>query len=312
MIEVYDTIIIGGGPAGLSAALYASRAMLNTLVIEVGLYGGQMATTTEVDNYPGVAEGITGPELAMRMKEQAMGFGTKFIEDTVQEVSLLGKIKEVRGLEGKYLAKTVIIASGASPRLAGFKGEEDFRARGVSYCATCDGFFFRGKKVVVIGGGDSALQEAIFLTKFASQVTVIHRRDEFRASKSLVEKARKDEKIHFLLNSVVEEATGDEKIDTLRIRNVKENKLEEHHVDGCFVFVGLIPNSQMFKGILDMNENGQLITDVEMRTSIPGVFAAGDIREKSLRQVVTATADGAIAATNAETYISNNFNEGMK
>lgn len=303
MSEIYDTIIIGGGPAGLSAALYASRSKLKTLVIEVGLYGGQLATTTEVDNYPGIS-GITGPELAEKMKEQSEEFGTEFKEDTVTEVSLNEKIKEIQCSNGKYLTKTVIIASGSSYRMAGFKGEEKFRGRGVSYCATCDGFFFKDKDIMVIGGGDSALKEAVFLTKFASKVTVIHRRDEFRASRFHVEEADKNEKIHFLMDSVVEEALGKDMLEALKIKNIKNDTTQIYPTDGCFVFIGSSPNTQLFKGVLDINERGYLITDNEMRTNIPGVFAAGDVREKSLRQAITAASDGAIAATNADIYIS--------
>lgn len=305
MEHIYDTIIIGGGPAGLSAGLYASRSRLDCLVIERGKYGGQAATTDEIVNYPGSIEECTGPTLIKRMKTQAEQFGTKFIKDTVEDISLDCDIKTVRCKKETYNAKTIIIATGAYPRLAGFKKEGALRGKGVSYCATCDADFFTELDVAVNGGGDSAITEAIYLTKFADSVTVIHRRDQLRACKSLQEKAFANPKMKFIYDSVIDEAIGDEILEGLMVRNIKTDEVQTLKVDGCFVFVGYIPISEIFKDKIKMNKKGYIITDDEMVTNIPGVFAAGDIRVKSLRQVITAAADGAIAATSAEVYIAN-------
>lgn len=304
MAHVYDTIIIGGGPAGLSAGLYASRSRMDTLLIERAKYGGQVTTTDEIENYPGSIEDTTGASLSERMRKQAEEFGTKFVKDEIQEVQLEGSIKVVKGRKETYEAKTIIIATGANPRLSGFKNENELRGRGVSYCATCDADFFTDLDVAVIGGGDSAITEAIYLTKFAETVTVIHRRDSLRAAKSLQEKAFANSKIKFIWDSVVDEAIGDEILEGLVVRNVKTGEKTNVKFDGCFVFVGYNPISQLFEGKINMDKNGYIITDEDMRVNIPGVYAAGDIRVKSLRQVITAAADGAIAATTAEAYIS--------
>ena len=304
MSHVYDAIIIGGGPAGLSAALYASRGKLDTLLIERAKFGGQAATTADLENYPGSITDCTGPALIARMKEQAESFGTKFKKDEIKEVQLEGEIKTLSGKKGTYQGKTIIIATGAFPRLAGFKNEGKLRGRGVSYCATCDADFFTDLDIAVIGGGDSALTEALYLTKFGESVTIIHRRDQFRGAKSLVDRVKDNPKINLIYDSVVEEAVGDEILEKLVLRNVKTNELKELEVNGCFVFVGFLPISQLFKGKLDMTERGDIITDEDMRTNIPGVFAAGDVRKKVLRQVVTASADGAQAATSAEAYLN--------
>jgi len=308
MEHIYDTIIIGGGPAGLSAGLYASRSRLDTLIIERAKYGGQATTTDELDNYPGSAEECTGTSLSKRMKQQAEEFGTQFVKDEVIEVVLEGDIKEIKCKKETYKAKTIIIATGAYPRLGGFKNEIELRGKGVSYCATCDADFFTDLDIAVLGGGDSALSEAIYLAKFGETVTVIHRRDELRGAKSLQEKAFKNPKIKFIWDSVAVEAKGEEILEGLVIKNVKTNELSELKVDGCFVFIGYLPISELFKGMINMNDRGDVITDEEMRTNIPGVYAAGDIREKLLRQVITAAADGAIAATHAEHYIEDKFN----
>ena len=305
MANIYDTIIIGGGPAGLSAGLYAARSKMNTLVIERAKFGGQATTTDELENYPGSMENCTGSILSERMRKQAEEFGTKFAIDDVVDVDLTGDIKTIKGKKETYEAKTIIIATGANPRLGGFKRETELRARGVSYCATCDADFFTELDVAVIGGGDSAITEAIYLTKFADHVTVIHRRDSLRAAKSLQEKAFNNPKISFIWNSSVEEAFGDEILEGLLIKNKLNGETSELKVDGCFVFVGYDPISQLFEGKLNL-EKGYIVTDEDMRTSVPGVFAAGDIRKKSLRQVITAAADGAIAATTAEAYIEEN------
>ena len=307
MSKIYDTIIIGGGPAGLSAGLYASRGKMSTLLIERGKFGGQAATTEELENYPGSVEDCTGPSLIERMRKQAEGFGVEFVKDEVLEVELNEKIKKVKCKKGEFEAKTLIIATGAYPRLAGFKNEMELRGKGVSYCATCDADFFTELEVAVIGGGDSAITEALYLTKFADKVTIIHRREGFRAAKYLVEKAQKHPKIDFILDTVVDEAKGDEILEGLVLKNVKTGQLSDFRVDGCFVFTGYLPISELFKDKVKMNDRGDIITDEDMKCDIPGVFAAGDIREKSLRQVITAAADGAIAATSAEKYIEEVF-----
>ncbi len=305
MEHIYDTIIIGGGPAGLSAGLYASRSRLDSLIIERGKFGGQAAITDELANYPGSIEECTGPKLIKRMRTQAEEFGTKFAKDTVENILLEGEIKTVKCKKETYKAKTIIIATGAYPRLAGFKNENELRGKGISYCATCDADFFTELDVAVNGGGDSAITEAIYLTKFADSVTVIHRRDELRACKSIQEKAFANPKIKFIYDSVIDEAEGDEILEGLKVRNVKTGEVQKVKVDGCFVFVGYIPISEIFKGKVNMDESGYVMTDDDMVTNISGVFAAGDIRVKSLRQVITAAADGAIAATSAEVYIAN-------
>lgn len=304
MAHIYDTIILGGGPAGLSAALYAGRGKLDTLLIEKGSYGGQVATTYEVDNYPGADIGITGPELSDKMRKQAEAFGTKFMKTEVLSVELTGKIKKVVTKTGEIEGKTVIIATGATPRTIGFKGEDELRGRGVSYCATCDADFFTDLEIAVIGGGDSAIQEALYLTKFGSKVTIIHRRQGFRAAQYLVDKARANEKIEFLLDTVVEEAyEAGGVLSGLKVKNVLSGEVSDFKVDGVFVFVGYEPISALFKGQVDMNTFGEIRTDAYMRTNLPGVFAAGDIRETTIRQVITAAADGAVAAVSCEKYL---------
>lgn len=311
---VYDVIIIGGGPAGLSAGLYAARAKMSTLIIEKEAFGGQIVTTEDVENYPGSIVDPTGPTLIARMVEQAEEFGAKKISDTIKEVDLTNKIKLVKGEKEEYQGKTIIIATGAVPRLIGCPGEKELTGRGVSYCATCDAAFFEELEVFVMGGGDSAVEEAIYLTKFARKVTVIHRRDELRAAKSIQEKAFKNPKIDFMWDTVITEVKGDGMLESFIVKNVKTGEEKELFPDeddgafGIFVFVGTLPATGLFDGLIDM-ENGYIITDDNMKTNQPGVFAAGDNRVKSLRQVVTATADGAIAAVQAEKYIEENFEE---
>jgi thioredoxin reductase (NADPH) len=307
MSQIFDTIIIGGGPAGLSAGLYAARSRMKTLLIERAKYGGQATTTDELENYPGSIEDCTGTSLSQRMRKQAEEFGTEFVKDEVVDVQLEGDVKTIKCRKGEYQAKTIIIATGATPRLGGFKNEIELRGKGVSYCATCDADFFTDLDIAVIGGGDSAITEAIYLAKFGETVTVIHRRDSLRAAKSLQEKAFNNPKIRFIWDSVPLEAKGEEILESLVIKNVKTEEITELPVNGCFVFVGYLPISELFRGKITMTERGDIITDEEMRTNIPGVFAAGDVREKSLRQVITAAADGAIAATNAEHFIEGNL-----
>ncbi|NLN48551.1 MAG: thioredoxin-disulfide reductase [Clostridiales bacterium] len=303
MDNIYDVAIIGGGPAGYSAGLYASRGKLNTVIIEKGKWGGQAATTEELENYPGSILEPSGPKLMERMKEQAESFGTKFINGEVVGLEIDDKVKILKLTEGEIKANTIIIATGAEHVSLGAPGEMELRGKGVSYCATCDADFFTELEVVVIGGGNTAVEEAIYLTKFADKVSVVHRRDEFRASKSAVDKALTNEKIHVIWNSVVEEIYGDGIVEGIKLKNVKTGEITDYPTDGVFVFVGTRPISGFAKGLIDMDERGYIITDENMRTSADGVFAAGDIRVKLLRQVITAAADGAIAAISAEKYI---------
>lgn len=311
MSKIYDVIVLGAGPAGLTAGLYAGRSRLSTLIIEKGQDGGQIAITDEIENYPGQqVEGESGPSLIARMSEQAKKFGAERCSDLIKSVELEGDVKKLVGAKGEYLAKTVIIATGAFPKPIGCENEGKFTGKGISFCATCDASFFEDFEVYVVGGGDSAVEEAMYLTKFARKVTIIHRRNELRAAKSIQEKAFKNEKLHFMWDTVVTKVDGDELLSSMTVKNVKTGELttieadEEDGLFGLFGFIGYNPNSKLFEGMIDM-ENGYIKTDDNMHTNIPGVFAAGDIRVKSLRQVVTAAADGAIAAMQAEHYVSN-------
>lgn len=309
MEKIYDVIIIGAGPAGLSAGIYAGRSKLDTLIIEKEKDGGQIVITSEIENYPGGIEEETGPSLVGRMVHQANHFGTDKVYDTVLDVELEGEVKKIICKNGEYFAKTVILATGAFPRPIGCPGERQLVGKGVSYCATCDGALFEDMDIYVIGGGDSAVEEALYLSKFGRKVTIVHRRDELRAAKSIQEKAFANPKIEFLWDTVVTELKGDGLLESMVVKNVKtgeENEIlapEEDGTFGVFVFVGFVPQTNLFEGKVKM-DNGYILTDDEMKTNIPGVFAAGDIRKKPLRQVVTAAADGAVAATQAEKYIA--------
>lgn len=315
MENLYDVIIIGCGPAGLSAGLYSARAKMKTLILEKGKTGGQIVTTNEVANYPGSIKDATGPSLTARMVEQADEFGAVRKMDSVVSVDFSGKIKVVKCEKEEYRAKSVIIATGATPRKLGVPGEIELTGKGVSYCATCDADFFTDLEVFVIGGGDSAVEEAMYLTKFARKVIVVHRRDALRAAKSIQDKAFKNKKIEWIWNSEIAEIKGEGIVESIVIKNRETGELKEHnaHEDdgtfGIFPFVGYLPLSDVFKELIDMDDRGYLITDENMNTNIDGVFAAGDIRQKSLRQVVTAVADGAIAAVQAEKYIEDAFHE---
>ena len=308
-MKIYDVIIIGAGPAGLAAAIYAGRARLSTLLIEKDAVGGQIVITSEIENYPGGIEHETGPSLIGRMVAQVDHFGAERISDTIIDVELEPKTKIVKGHKGEYHGKTVIIATGAYPRPIGCPGERELVGKGVSYCATCDANFFEDFEVYVVGGGDSAVEEAIYLTKFARKVTIVHRRDELRAAKSIQERAFANPKIAYMWDSVVEELKGDGILTSMVVKNVKTGELREIEADeedgtfGVFVFVGFVPNTDLFVGKVEM-DGAYIPTDDEMRTNIPGVFAAGDLRVKLLKQVVTAAADGAIAAVAAEHYIN--------
>lgn len=305
----YDVAIIGAGPAGLAAGIYAARAVLKTAVFEKLGEGGQLAITNEIENYPGAPEHSSGPSLTGRMAEQARSFGVEFIRDDIADVELSGGVKTLKGRSADYNAKTVIIATGGKARPIGCPGETELTGKGVSYCATCDAGFFRDLEVFVIGGGDAAVEEAIYLTKFARKVTIVHRRDELRAAKSIQEKAFANPNLEYLWDTVVEEIMGDGIVESIRFKNIKTGQVWEHTADeedgtfGVFPFIGFDPVSGLFKGKVDMDPQGYIITDENMRTSVPGVFAAGDVRVKTLRQVVTAAADGAIAAVQAEKYI---------
>lgn len=315
MSNVYDLVIIGGGPAGLAAGLYGARAKMKTLIIEKQKYGGQIVITHEVANYPGSVENATGPSLIARMIEQCNEFGAERISDEITGFDFNNDIKVIKGKNAEYQAKAVIIASGANPRKLGCPGEKELTGKGVSYCATCDADFFQDMEVFVIGGGDTAVEEGMYLTKFARKVTLVHRREELRAAKSIQEKAFKNPKMEFMWNTTVEELKGDGILETAVFKNTKTGELtefnapEEDGTFGVFVFTGYIPQGEIFRGTLDMDETGYFITDDNMNTNIPGVFAAGDCRVKSLRQVVTATADGAIAAVQAEKYVESKFAE---
>ena len=314
MSKVYDVIILGAGPGGLAAGLYAGRSRLSTLVIEKGQDGGQIAITDDIENYPGqMVEGESGPSLIARMTQQVEKFGAERVADTINAVDFSGEIKILKSAKNEYQAKNVIIATGAYARPIGCKGEAEFRGKGVSYCATCDANFFEDLEVFVVGGGDSAVEEAMYLTKFARKVTIIHRRDELRAAKSIQEKAFANPKIEFFWDSVVEELGGDDILQWMKVKNVKTGEVrtveadEEDGMFGVFGFIGTVPNSKLFEGILDMDERGYIRTDEGMHTNIPNVYAVGDVRIKSLRQVVTAAADGAIAAVQVERSLSDYF-----
>ena len=308
-MKLYDVIIIGAGPAGLAAAIYAGRARLSTLLIEKDATGGQIVITSEIENYPGGVEHETGQSLISRMLAQSDHFGTERVSDTIVDVDLDAKTKIVKGQKGEYHGKTVIIATGAQPRPIGCPGEKELIGKGVSYCATCDANFFEDFEVYVVGGGDSAVEEAIYLAKFARKVTIIHRRDELRAAKSIQERAFANPKIDYMWDSVVEELKGDGILTSMVVKNIKTGELREIKADeedgtfGVFVFVGFLPNTGLFADKVKM-DGAYIPTDDDMKTNVPGVFAAGDLRVKSLRQVVTAAADGAIAATAAEHYIN--------
>ncbi len=305
MAEVYDLAIIGGGPAGLTAYLYAARARLNTVLIEKLSPGGQVLVTDFVENYPGFPEGLPGWELMEKFKAQVEKLGFNQVLDEVVKLEIENNLKKLHLASGKHLlARTVIIATGATPHKLGVPGEKELTGKGVSYCATCDGPFFRDQIVAVVGGGNTAVQEAIFLTKFVRKVFLIHRRDQLRAQKILQERAFANEKIEFIWNSVVEEIIGKEKVEAVKIKNRKTGEEKILKVDGVFIFIGIRPQSEFVKDLLKLDERGFIVTDCEMRTEIPGVFAAGDVRSKACRQIVTAAGDGATAAYMAEHFLA--------
>lgn len=305
MPELYDVAVIGSGPAGMTAGIYASRALLNTIIFEKNAYGGLMALTDKLENWPG-EKSIAGYELAEKMHAQALDLGCKFVSEEVLKIEKTGEKQfSIKTSSGSgFSAKTVIYAAGSVPRKAGIPGEQEFTGSGVSYCAVCDGAFYRGLKVAVLGGGDSALKEALYLTKFAEKVTIIHRREEFRAEKITQNEVRSNPKIDFILNSVAERIEGKDFVEKIIVKNVKTGELSELAVDGVFVFLGYIPETKPVEELVKLAESGHILTDSECRTSTDGLFAAGDIREKLVRQVSTAVGDGAIAAVAAEHYLS--------
>ena len=300
---MYDTIIIGAGPAGMTAALYAARSNLKVALIEGGLPGGQMNNTSDIENYPGYAN-ISGPELAEKMFEPLENLGVEHLYGFVENVEDHGKFKKVVTDDQVYETRTVIVATGSKHRLLGVPGEEKLNSRGVSYCAVCDGAFFRDQDLLVVGGGDSAVEEAIFLTRFAKSVTIVHRRDELRAQKVLQDRAFANDKIKFIWDSVVKEIKGENRVESVVIENVKTNQVTEHAFGGVFIYVGLDPVSDFTKGLQIQDESGWIVTDDHMKTSVAGVFAVGDVRQKDLRQVTTAVGDGAIAGQEAYKYIT--------
>jgi thioredoxin reductase (NADPH) len=302
--DVENVIIIGSGPAGWSAAIYTARADLRPLLITGNEMGGQIALTTDVENFPGF-DAITGPELVERMQKQSERFGTEVLIDYVTEIDVDASPFTVKTASGRvFQTKAIIAATGASPRRMGVPDEERLTGRGVSYCATCDGFFFRGKDIVVVGGGDSALQESLFLTKFASKVRVIHRRDQLRAGATLQRRARENPKIEFVWNSVVESVNGANKVESITVKNVVTGEVQEMATDGVFVYIGHLPNNQLFRDKLAMDEEGYLITDKLMRTSVPGIFAAGEIQDHRFKQAATSAGQGVAAAMEVEKYLA--------
>ena len=300
---MYDTIIIGAGPAGMTAALYAARSNLKVALIEGGLPGGQMNNTSDIENYPGYAN-ISGPELAEKMFEPLENLGVEHLYGFVKNIEDHGDVKKVITDDEEFETRTVIVATGSKHRLLGVPGEEELNSRGVSYCAVCDGAFFRDQDLLVVGGGDSAVEEAIFLTQFAKTVTIVHRRDELRAQKVLQERAFANEKINFIWDSVVKEIKGENRVESVVIENVKTNQVTEHAFGGVFIYVGLDPVSDFTKDLQIQDESGWIVTDDHMKTSVTGVFAVGDVRQKDLRQVTTAVGDGAIAGQEAYKYIT--------
>jgi thioredoxin reductase (NADPH) len=305
-IEQWDILILGGGPAGLTAGLYAARGAMKTLLIEKLVAGGQAATTEWVDNYPGFPEGISGPELAEKMATQAVRFGLEIQYEEIQGLEVVEgspRLFQVQTDKGTYRALAVILSLGADWNKLGVPGEEALRGRGVSYCATCDGPFFKDQEVVVVGGGDTAVEEGTYLTKFVSKVNIVHRRDRLRAVPIIQERAFANPKVEFIWNSVVDAIEGQQGVERLRLRDVKTGRTWEKSCAGVFIFVGMVPNTQFLKGIVDMDEQGYIVTDNDMQTSMAGIFACGDCRKKLLRQVITACGEGATAAFAGQHYV---------
>ncbi|KKE79644.1 thioredoxin-disulfide reductase [Oceanobacillus caeni] len=301
--RIYDVIIAGAGPAGMTAAVYASRANLSTLMIERGIPGGQMANTEDVENYPGY-DHILGPDLSNKMFDHSKKFGAEYAYGDIKEIIDEGDYKTIKAGDKEYKTKALIIATGAEYKKLGVEGEDELAGRGVSYCAVCDGAFFKEKELVVVGGGDSAVEEGVYLTRFANKVTIIHRRSELRAQKILQDRAFDNEKIDFIWDTVVKKINGPEgKVSSITLENTKTGEVTEFPADGAFIYIGMVPLSTPFESLGITNNEGYIPTNENMETNVPGIFAAGDIREKQLRQIVTATGDGSIAAESAIKYV---------
>ncbi len=303
-METYDTIIIGGGPGGLTASLYACRSGMNTLLIEKAFLGGRAVEQHNIENYPGYPQGVSGMELIEKMKEQSKKFGAKIVYDEVKKISKENKIFLLKGNNNNYLTETIIIATGSTPKKLNIPGEEEYGGKGVSYCATCDGPFFKDKVLIVVGGGNTALEEALYLTKFAKEIHLVHRRDRFRGDKILQNRVFSTKKISTLFNSIVLEIKGTDSVKSVIISSTKDNTHQEIKCDGIFIYVGSKANTNFLENFLELDENGYIITGEDMKTSVEGIFACGDVRSKKLRQIVTACAEGAIAAHSAEKYLS--------
>lgn len=302
--KIYDVVIIGAGPAGMTAAVYTSRANLSTLMLERGMPGGQMASTEEVENYPGY-DHILGPDLSTKMFEHAKKFGAEYAYGDVTEIIDGEEYKVIKSGAKEYKTRTIIISTGAEYKKMGVPGEQELTGRGVSYCAVCDGAFFKDKELIVVGGGDSAVEEGMYLTRFASKVTVVHRRDKLRAQKILQDRAFANEKMNFIWNKTVKQVNGndDQKVESLTVVDTQDGTETDLKTDGIFVYVGMLPLTKPFAALNILNENGYIETNERMETAVPGIYAAGDVREKMLRQIVTATGDGSIAAQAAQGYI---------
>lgn len=308
--RIYDVVIAGAGPAGMTAAVYASRADLDTLMLERGIPGGQVANTEDVENYPGF-DHVLGPDLSNKMFEHAKKFGAKYAYGDIKEIEDYGEYKLIKAGKHEYKTRTLIIATGAQYKKLGVEGEDEFGGRGVSYCAVCDGAFFKGKDLAVVGGGDSAVEEGMYLTRFANKVTVIHRRDELRAQKILQDRAFKNDKMEFIWDTTVDTINGDGKVNSLTLNDKDDQQQRDFSADGVFIYIGMLPLNEPFKSLGILNEEGYIPTNQNMETDIPGIFAAGDIREKELRQIINAAGDGSIAAETAQSYIEE-LNEKLK
>ena len=306
---LYDVIVIGGGPGGYTAALYAARANLSVAILEKLSPGGQMGTTDVIDNYPGFPQGVNGFELAMQMKEGAERFGAQTQLAEVTQVELAGQVKTIHTSGGDYQARTVVLATGAHPRELGLPGERELRGRGVSYCATCDGMFYRGKTVVVVGGGNTAVSDVLYLSRLCEKVYLVHRRDALRASKVYLDPLQKAENVEFVWDSEVKQLLRDQAVTGVRVRNKKTGEERDIPCGGVFVAVGYLPNTELYRGQVELDEAGYVLADETTQTNLPGVFAVGDLRKKPLRQVVTAASDGAVAAHFIEEYFSTTVKE---